>query len=197
MFKVIAVMLCAAPVPRDGPTPDTLKAITRAVPKGWTVTATGKTVTVKRDAEVRVHNPIGAPPRQPNDPPPGFNTKFEIVLTFRARVSAVEFDRMTAENAETEKKLDALRDGLRAAQIRHKFDEWLPSTPEQEKLVTAYRKAQKELPAHRLPDLYDDTNSIDAANSLRFPLLFTTEPERRECTEVEAAVRALFKSHTR
>jgi len=191
------VLCCAAPVPRDGPTPETVKALERAVPKGWTVTATGKTVTVKRDAEVSVYNPVGAPPRFNDDPPLGFNTKFEIVLTFRGRVSAEAYERMKRENAETEKKLDAHRDGLRAAQIRHKFDDWLPGTPEQEKLVAAYRKAQKELPAHRLPDVFDDLNSVDVARSLHFPLVFTTEREARECADVEAAVRGLFKPHSR
>jgi hypothetical protein len=194
----LALLLCAAPIPPDAVPPDALKAVKAKLPAGWTATVKGATLTVRRDKKVSLANIIGISPDPDGRPLAPDRTEFyEVTLTFRPRVTAVAFEDMEKENAETEKKLDKLRDGLRAARITHKFDDWLPDTPEQKKLVAEYRAAQKALPYHRLPDLYTDTNSIDLADSVHFALGFTDAAEAKECRDTRDALRALFKAHAR
>ncbi len=201
--SLLALLACApftraAPVPPDAVPPEVLRAVRAKMPKGWTATVQGVTLTVRREKKVSLVNAIGRAPDIDGRPPvPDRTEPYELKLTFRPRVTAEAFERMEKENAETEKKLDKLRDGLRAAQIAHKFDDWLPGTPEQKKLVADYRAAQKALPYHRLPDVFTDTNSIDLDESVHWALSFTDANEAKECRGVKESVRGLFKPHAR
>lgn len=187
-----------APTPPDGVPPEALKAVKGVLPKGWTATANGVTLTVKREKKVGYYNPIGLTFDYGDKEKPIKPTvieAYEITLRFRPRVTAEAYEKLQKENKEIETKLEALRDGLRAARISHKFDDWLPDTPEQKKLVAEYRAAQKAMPYHRLPDVYTDTNSIDIDDSIRFPLCFADEEEAKECKHLYGTIRFLFKSH--
>ncbi|MBM3983730.1 MAG: hypothetical protein FJ304_26365 [Planctomycetes bacterium] len=187
-----------APVPPDAVPPDVVKAVKAKLPAGWTATVRGATLTVRREKKVGLINAIGRPPSPDGLPPaPDRTEHYELVLTFRPRVTAAAFGEMEKENAETETKLDTMRDGLRAARIAHKFDDWLPGTPEQKKLVAEYRAAQKALPYHRLPDAFTETRSIDFDESVGHWLSFTNGDEAKECRDTRDAVRALFKAHAR
>jgi hypothetical protein len=128
-------------------------------------------------------------------PTPWAIESYEITLRFRPRMSKETYERLQKENEETWKKVDAMRDKLREAGIRHKFDDWHPDTPEQKKLVEEYRVARKALPYHRLPDLYTETHSIDMWDSVQFPLSFADDEEAKACAQEIAPVLGLFKSH--
>jgi hypothetical protein len=184
-----------APAP-DGVPPDVLKAVQGKLPKGWTATARGAALTVRREKKVGLWNPVGAPPRLDDKPPTATATEtYEITLGFRPLIKSEEYEKLRKENEESGKKLEAMRAELRAAKIAHKFDDWLPDTPEQKKLLAAYRAAQKAMPFHRLPDLYDRTHSIDLEDSIRFPLTFTSPDDAKECEQVKDSIRRLFSRY--
>lgn len=193
----VALPLSAkAPAPPEPVPSEAVKAVKGVLPKGWTATVKGVTLTIQREKKVGLYNPIGQPFNNFEKPPvPLVTEPYEITLQFRPRVTVETYEKLLKENKATTEKLDAMRDGLRKAQITHKFDDWLPSTPEQTKSVADYRAAQKAMPYHRLPDLYTDTNSIDLSDSVRFPLLFTDPEVAKECEGVQEAIRKLFKSH--
>jgi hypothetical protein len=193
----VALPLSAkAPTPPEPVPAEAVKAVKGVLPKGWAASVNGTTLTVRREKKVGLHNPIGQPFDYFEKPPvPLFTEPYEITLRFRPRVTAETYEKLLKENKAITEKLEAMRDGLRKAQITHKFDEWLPNTPEQKKLVADYRAAQKAMPYHRLPDLYTDTNSIDLHDSVRFPLCFTDVEVAKECETVKQAIRKLFKPH--
>ncbi len=182
-----------APAPAPSIPRDATDAVKGAAPKGWTVSTRGDTLTVRRDKEVTLYNPIGLPPSVDGKPPQGFKYTYEVRLKFRPRMKAEEYAKLAKENETLGAKLEMMRDGLRNARISHKFDDWLPSTPEQKKLVAEYRDAQKGI--HRLPDLHNETHSIDVEDSQGYFLLFTDTKDRDECAATKKAVLKLFKSH--
>ncbi|QJW93617.1 hypothetical protein [Frigoriglobus tundricola] len=198
---VFALVACGAsagaPAPPDGVPPEAVKAVKGALPKGWTAAASGATLTIRCEKKIGLYNPIGLPAALAAHPPtPTAIEPYEITLRFRPRVTTGAFEELRKENEATAAKLDAMRDELRAAGIVHKFDDWLPDTPEQKKQVADYRAAQKAMPFHRLPDLYTQANSIDIEDSVRSPLAFTDAEEAKECRRVKEAIRGLFKSHS-
>ena len=194
-FAVSLSLAAKAPVPPDGVPPQALKAVQGVLPKGWTATVKGVTLTVRREKKIGLYNPIGAPDLGREPITPTSIEPYEITLRFRPRLTAEAYEKLQKENKATAEKLEAMRDGLRAARISHKFDDWLPNTPEQKKLVADYRAAQKALPYHRLPDVYTDTHSIDIEDSVRFPLSFANAEEAKECWGVKGDIRGLFKPH--
>lgn len=182
----------AAPAPPPAVPEAAIRAVRGAAPKGWTVSAKGDTLVVRRDTPVWLYNPIGAPP---NLTPQQLASQrdYEIRLTFRARVGPEDFAKQQKENEQRGATIEKMREGLRAAGIRHKFDEWLPNSDLQEEMVAAYRAEQKKL--HRLPDLYSDTHSIGVADSQGHFLLFTDAGERDECAAAKTVLRKPFKSY--
>lgn len=194
---VVAVhpLSAKAPVPPELVTPEVVKAVQGVLPKGWTASVKGTTITARREKKVGFNLAVGLDAFEGPPPTPDYVQTYEISLQFRPRMTAEKYDKMRKENDEIDKKLDAMRDKLRAAQISHKFDDWLPSTPEQKKLVAEYRAMQKAMSYHRLPDLYNDASSIDLADSVDPFLGFASGEEAKECQGVKEAICKLYKSH--
>lgn len=194
----LGTLAAKAPTPPPAVPPEAVKAVKGVLPKGWDASAKGVTLIVRREKKIGLYNPIGLPPQLDDTPPTASVIEpYEITLQFRPRITAEKYERFEKENGATSAKLEEMRRGLRAAGISHKFDDWLPSTPEQKKLVAEYRAAQKAMPYHRLPDYYTETNSIDVEDSVRFPLTFADAGEAKECDRVKAAIQALFKPYSR
>lgn len=181
-----------APAPPPAVPGAAIKAVKGSAPKGWTVSVKGDTLIVRRDAKVALYNPIGRPP---NLTPQQLASEwdYEIRLRFRPRVGPEDFAKQQRENEQLGAKIEKMREGLRAAGIRHKFDEWLPNSDLQEEMVAAYRAEQKKL--HRLPDRYSDTHSIDVEDSQGHVLLFADGKEHEECAAVKTAVLKPFPSY--
>lgn len=181
-----------APAPPPAVPETAIRAVKEAAPKGWTVSVKGDALVVRRDAKVALYNPFGRPPNLTNEQLAS-PWDYEIRLRFRARVGPAGFAKQQKENEQRAETIEKMREGLRAAGIRHKVDEWLPNSDLQEEMVAAYRAEQKKL--HRLPDLYSDTHSIDVEDSQGSYLLFTDEKERDECAAAKKALLKLFKSY--
>lgn len=189
---LVAGLLCAAgearptaPAPPPAVPEAAVKAVQGAAPKGWTVALKGDTLTVRRDKPVALYNPIGIPP---NLTPEQLASEweYEVRLRFRPRVGPKEYEGQRQENERRAETIEKLREGLRAAGVRHKFDEWLPNSDLQQEMVATYRAEQKKL--HRLPDLYSDTHSIEVEDSQGPVMAFARGAERDECAAVRAAV---------
>jgi len=204
-----AVVVPAAPrEPQPGePIPvlrEIEKQVRAGVPQGWTVTVKGDTLTVRRKQPVKVFHHVPNEPARPAD----FDFKkdrerravaetFAITVRFRQRVSQELYRDWQKVNAQRAEKLEAWRRKLQEARVGHKFDEYVPTTPEQKRLVAAYRKAQKEIPSKRLPFGYTRTCSIDMQTSLSrgFGHTLINKAEERECKQVHKRIVGLFRAY--
>lgn len=194
MIPSVIALCLGAPLPTAIPR-DAESAVRGVMPKGWAVSIKGESIVIRRDKDVGVFNTVGLPPMLDERVIVHFTQPYLITLRFRAQVGLEEYKQLRRENAAIDRKLEVLRDGLRAARIRHKFDDWLPETDEQKSLVAEYRAAQKANPWHRLPDGYTETHSVEIGDPVPFPLAISRDEERKECEAVMKAVRGLFKSY--
>ncbi len=181
----------AIPVPRD-----VERQIREVVPKGWSVSVKGSRLVVRRDRPVPVYFslPNAAPqdPAQPRKPPT--NVTFEITLRFLRPISPARYRRLRAENEATAKKLEALRENLRR-RVSHKFDDFLPRTDEEKRLVAEYRRAQKTLPHHRLPDSYTKGCSVRTSTSQSPFAVHASAATKKECDRVRETILGLFHGY--
>jgi len=175
------------------------KQIKSLLPKGWKVVTRADTLVVRRDQPVRFYNPINLPPFSSKEAFQTYVRKnsvqfmYELSLRFRPRMRHKEYKRLEAVNARTSKRLEALRDNLR--HIPHKFDDYLPSSPEEKRLVQEYRRAEKKLPHHRLPDMYSARHSIDLTRQPVTGWVFVDKKTSQECSKVQGQVIGLFKRY--
>jgi hypothetical protein len=180
------------------------KQIRAGVPGGWTVTIKGDTLTVRRDQPVKVFRHVPNEPPRPAD----FDFKkdmekravaetYAITLHFRQRVSPEKYREWQKVNARRTETLEEWRRKLRAAQVAHKFDDYVPTTPEQKRLVAEYRKAQKEIPFRRLPNGYTPACSVDVRTSLSggFGWTLIKKAQNRECGQVNKRIVGLFRTY--
>jgi hypothetical protein len=175
---------------------EAVERVKKVAPKGWAVSASEEAITIRRDKKVGVYNPNGRDVALDNKPTPADWTEgYEIVLWFRPAIGREEYDRLAKVNAEIDTKMEKLRNGMRAAKIAHKFDSWLPDTPEQKKLVTEYRAAQLLMPTHRLPDLYTESYSIEVEDSLGHFMVVADPTEAKECAVVMKDLWRQFKAY--
>lgn len=196
MGKLVLVGLAAclaAPVPEwSFPEADGQKwaaRIKQAVGRdGWTVEAKGSAIVVRRTAAVAMERvaPNGPPDAKPT--PDGERTVL-FVLRFAPRVSADEYDRRVAVNAESDKAYDRLH---AAVGLRSKFGQFAATTPEEKARVKAFEEEAAKLPRHDLPDLYSPDHGIYFSlpwDGFAYP---SDEGVRAECRDVEETLVKLF-----
>jgi hypothetical protein len=175
------------------------KRIKSLLPKGWTMVARGDTFIVRRLKPAQFYCPINQPAFPTKEAFLAYlrkhspESKYELSLRFRPRVSHKEYAQLSAQNDQTSKRLEVMRDKL--GHIPHKFDDYLPSTPEDKRLVREYQQAKAKLPRHRLPDMYSAQHSIYLT---RVPVRgweFVEEETGQECNKVADNIRVLFKPY--
>jgi hypothetical protein len=164
-----------------------------AVPEGWTVEAKGDLLLVRRKKPVEVVRHLPNGPADGRGEPP--HTAEEYVLAFRfvPYLSEAGYERRLAEIARREQDLEALRAKLR--HVTNKFDEYLPDTPEDKKLVAAYEVAKKQLSGLRPPDYFTETHGIEEKPPLSVFASLASEKERDECELVRARVTLPFERY--
>ena len=183
-FTLMAVSLIAS---ADEPAVDRLLRGVRAeLPKGWSASYDKEHawLEVSHDEAVLA---ISALPNGPPDEKPEWRT---FVFAFRvvAAVHPTEYRRLSAENAQIQKKATALYEDLISKKVSHKFDSFLPSTNEEKAAVAQYEALKKSL--HTLPDFYFDAISLQwGLNSPDNPIIRVTDDRvRDECTRVQEKV---------
>jgi len=195
-----ALALLAAP-PADAKPAVPAQEVARVkavVPEGWTVSAEGDTLKVRRDREVETYNNINLPPLGPDEIleyVKGHTRKepFAITLRFAPRMTVEERERLHAQNDQAAVALRKKEEALEG--IPHKFDQYLPSTPAETRLVEEYQKARKTVHFHDLPRFHGERHSLYAKTSPDFDAGFFDGEVGRECRRVEARVFALYTAY--
>jgi hypothetical protein len=197
-FVIVAVLPLVAAA-QNGPAPELsvpeadVKAICGSVPKGWTVTVKDHTVIIQRDVQVKLlPNPINAPPNFANSPPtPASTWPYVICVRYRPKLSDEEYAKLKKENESQAVKIERLREGLREARITHKFDDYLPDSPEQKKSVAEYRAEQQKI--HTLPNYRSDIHALEISDNRHFTIPMTEQTEIADCAAAMKAICELFK----
>jgi hypothetical protein len=112
--------------------------------------------------------------------------QYSFELYVREFITPPQYSAMETENRQTEARLEAMYEGMQ--DIPHKFDAFLPSTPEQQQQVAAYNALKQKL--HRLPDFHYHDVSLDVrADDYRGA---TSQEVADECNKVRRQVYSLL-----
>lgn len=169
--------------------------IAERLPQGWSVTADRNTIRVRRWDLVELGVPAVNAPAGTEGPIWTEAWPYVIVLNFQPPITPAELQRRGEANARREEELIAFRVKLR--NVPRKFDEYLPATSDEKKLVEQYRKAQKKLPYFELPTLFDDDCAVvikDTLSDPRAEFRYVLDPEvKAECDAVHEEVTLMFR----
>lgn len=162
------------------------------VAAGWTVTVHGNDLVVQRDQPVRWANMnLNGSGDEPPTPVADMRVDvYRLTLRFGPKMTLDEYDRLTAQNKAARQTAERLRRGI--ADIPHKFDDYLPGTPEQEQRLKAYRVALADVHWVSLPGLYSTDHAVWLSSTGREFTYVGIPAERQECDDVRLAVLRLF-----
>ncbi len=172
------------------------RQVSPLVQTGWHSEVLGNAVLVTRNKKVEIYLTVNLPTSRVEDlrkRKMTIDERYVIMLRVGPRVSLEEYRKKKVANAETAKKMIALGKTMR--HIGHKFDSYLPSTPEERKLVEQYEELKKS--RHDLPDGYSETHSIWISESTGWSCAFADEAVGKECREVRGTIADLFRSYER
>jgi hypothetical protein len=174
---------------------DRVHTIARIVPEGWSAHCDGQRLVVSRDQTVEFYNTVNLPANTGIDElrREGFvhKTSYAVTLRFGDRIAPETYRRLAARDSAISEQMATMQDQMR--HIPHKFDAYLPNTPEDKQLVKAYNRLKASL--HDLPDYFDEKHSIWVSDSLGWACAFASEEVGDECTAVRNKVLAQFHSY--
>jgi hypothetical protein len=170
-----------------------LRGIRAELPKGWTASYDKEHAWLEISREKAVLS-ISAFPNGPGGEKPDRRT-FRFAFRIVAAVQPIAYRRLSAENAQIQKKVTALYEDLVSKRVSHKFDSFLPSTDEEKAAVAQYEALKKSL--HTLPNFYFDGISLEwGFNSPDFPIISATDDRvRDECTRVQEKILKLLSKY--
>ena len=155
------------------------------LPSGWTVSTRDDTILVQRD-QPAVTNDEAA---RDWDREHAFPASYEIRFTFQDKMSLPTYARLNAENAAYDKHRAQMKRDMR--NIPHKFDSFIPDTPEQRTRVAEYEKFLASY--HPLPDFYCDDYSVTSSAPDDGTLIIYDPPGAdTECKNVKQRILSLF-----
>lgn len=169
-----------------------VERVRKLVPReGWTVTVSDNDIVIQRTKPVpmlvfHANDPIwdGKTERKPSR-----EQTIRFVLRFGPKLAIDEYDRLAAINEASNKEHDRLKSLVR---VTHKFDDFLPSTPEEKERVRLYREAVAKLPRHELPDLYTPEHSVTFLHSWDGWSSPHDKIIKAECDEVQESILRYF-----
>jgi hypothetical protein len=127
------------------------------LPEGWSVQVKDKTISLRREKQVRFVNLINADIGLPGESHQQYlmrhsiEIKYVIGLWFVPAMTAQERDKAVRENQETSKQGALMQERLRG--VPAKFDQYVPRSEEEKQLVNEYQELRKRW--HTMPDLSD------------------------------------------
>lgn len=193
--SVLNVVGAAEPVSNSKSVGVLVQRIHAALPRGWSVSYDKKFhgLDISRDRKVLATvYVINGPPMQKPE-----LTKFCISFRVVDFMSPDDYQKLSAENAKTQKSLSALYEELEKKHISHKFDSFSPDTEEDKAAVARYEAMKKSL--HSLPDFYFRDFSLDwvigSPSSFGPSIYIEDDKIRDECTRVEKKVIGLFSTY--
>ena len=160
-------------------------------PNGWEVESRGNSIVVKRLKPVPIIDIVPNAPWMWNAPAqkPDREVAVSYSLRMAPKMSRAEYDRLAAINAASANEYHRLK---LAVNVSHKFDEFVPTTPEEKARVKAFREAAAKLPRHELPQLYSLDHSVFVTLPLDGWSYFAPGAASDECRAVEASLSRLF-----
>lgn len=166
------------------------------LPVGWSAKVVNQSVVIQRQKPARMVNMINAPGRSAEEEESeeqymlehSFAAQYEIALQFSPLVTAKEYARLVAENRETSRQMEHLEVRLRG--VAHKFDQYIPDSNEEKRLVDQYDRLREK--RHALPDLTDGQYSIyvHASDESGYEDLSVLD---KDCPAVKAKIVAAFR----
>jgi hypothetical protein len=159
-FLVAGLLVCAAEFGlRASDLESSVAGLTKKtaalLPSGWTVSRTNHTIVVQRIAPVRLVNLINAPPNLQSETEDQYALAHSFLdhccirLRLGDPLSPEQLTEMRGRNEAILEKLARLESEMR--HIFHKFDNYIPSNPQEKKLVDEYattKAAYRVLPQH-------------------------------------------------
>jgi hypothetical protein len=178
-----------------GPDQATTQAVAALLPTGWSVRRDSVSLVISRDEPVEFYNTVNLPRHSGIDElkKAGFTHKtgYTLTLRFGSQITREAYGRSVEENRRISRDMAAMRDKMR--HIHHKFDSYLPDTPEDKRLVETYNRLKGS--AHDLPDCHDEKHSIWVRQSVDWPCTFASEKVGHECATVRDKVLAQFQTY--
>jgi hypothetical protein len=89
---------------------------------------------------------------------------YVITLRFRPLVSSEEYRRLIDANRSMTAKIEEIRKQLRSRRLTTKFDDFLPNTPEDKKLIEEFKRLKRSI--QPLPRFHDENRTVDIRDSL-------------------------------
>jgi len=202
---VFIVATLAPPFPKDaqppkesavkGPDQATTRAIEALLPEGWSVRRDRVSLVIARDEPVEYFSTVNLPDHSGIDElrKEGFThkTRYTLTLRFGPPITRERYRQLSAKNSKISRDMAAMRGKMR--HIHHKFDSYLPNTPEDRRLVETYERLGKSL--HDLPDCHDEKHSVWVGESVDWPCDFASEKVRHQCATVRNKVLARFQTY--
>ena len=140
----------------------------RAVlPRGWSLSAAGKTFVLTRGERLWVYNPVNMPNKRPDQI--GIEKTYTVTLRFEPLLTGDEYQRLKAARAPYE---EVVNEGAPSAW------EWSAGV--------------EEFHRHEVPVYFTEKYSIYAEKSDSFPLRVYPEPAAAECRRLIDALDGLF-----
>jgi hypothetical protein len=123
----------------------------------WTVAVNGNQVVLRRKQPVAMVASLPNQQEGESEWTPMGSADACYVIQFAPKLSLAEYDRLAEVNAASAAEEFRLR---RVANVPHKFDQFVATTPEERQRLQTYRDAVAKLPRHELPVFYSPEQSI-------------------------------------
>jgi hypothetical protein len=90
--------------------------------------------------------------------------QYVITIRFLLWVSTEDYRRLTAANKATEAKVEEIRKELESRRLTHKFDDFLPRTSDDARLIAQYEQLKKSV--RPLPRFYTEGRTVEIEDTL-------------------------------
>ncbi len=201
LLSTVAIAISAdkvEPVERTIPKADVDRWSARIrllVPNGWTVVSNGNDIVIQRNkivqwASAEINGQALTSTAPSTIPQPTTERTYRLTLRLAPKLSMDEYEHLAAANVATQKVRDTL--ALNIADIPHKFDDYIATTPDETRRLAAFREADAKFRFYPLPDLYCTDYSIKLEGA-EDGFSYVYEPDvASECENVKQAVLRFF-----
>lgn len=176
----------------------TVAKIKGVLQEGWDVSQSENKIFITRRSPVSFYTAVSLPSfedlRNEMIEERKREYEYKITLELGERLSIEKYREFETLNSKTESELGELKD--RMSNFKSK-DDYTPKTPKDEALYNEYKQALRNLPYKRLPDLYDNQNSIYIKTSRYYRSAFYYPREESECRAVLENIYSFAESYKR
>jgi hypothetical protein len=161
------------------------------LPEGWSALCTPNAMAVRRRDPVRMVNLVNAPPRDKEESiehyrlSRSFMGDCQITVRLRERPAVEQLADLNRQNAAVAEKQARLENTMRP--MPHKFDDYLPSTPEEKRWVDEYKILKAsccEIPQYQFRDYAAYVVMEPPPGMLEFYVQEESQEYERACSAV-------------